>query len=153
MQDNLGEMDKKIVIVDIDGTLADVQHRLHFIKGSGKKNWKQFFRHMDKDTPVDIVVRWVNNLAPEYDAILITGRPEDYRDVTEDWLKRHGVRYSKLLMRRAGDHRPDTIVKQELLDRVGRDKVAFVIDDRPPVCDMYRGCGVRVFQVSSGESY
>ncbi len=142
-----------IVIVDIDGTLADVQHRLHFIKGPGKRNWKQFFSRMSQDSPVEIVVRWVNNLAPEYMAILITGRPEDYRADTEAWLKQHGVRYSKLLMRRAGDHRPDTIVKKELLDHVGRDRVAFVIDDRPPVCDMYRECGVRVFQVSSGESY
>ncbi len=145
--------DKPFVIVDIDGTLADVQHRLHHIKGPGKKNWNKFFREMPHDKPVEIVVRWVNNLAPEYSAILITGRPEEYRAQTEDWLKKQGVKYSKLYMRRSGDHRPDTIVKQELLDRVGRDKVAFVIDDRPPVCDMYRGCGMRVFQVSSGESY
>ena len=144
---------KNVVIVDIDGTLADVQHRLHFIKGPGKKDWKQFFRSAPKDSPIDIVVRWVNNLAPEYEAILITGRPDDYRRDTEAWLQQHGIGYSKLYMRRAGDHRPDTVVKQELLDRVGRDRVAFVIDDRPPVCDMYRDCGMRVFQVSSGESY
>ena len=145
--------DKNIVIVDIDGTLADVQHRLHFIKGPGKKDWKQFFRSAPKDAPIEIVVRWVNNLSPEYEAILITGRPGDYRSDTEAWLRQHGIRYSKLYMRRAGDHRPDTVVKQELLDEVGRERVAFVIDDRPPVCDMYRECGMRVFQVSSGESY
>jgi uncharacterized HAD superfamily protein len=147
------ETRRDIVIVDIDGTLADVQHRLHYINRSGKKDWKQFFRNAHKDDPIDIVVRWVNNLGPEYTAILITGRPDDYRKDTEAWLKQHGIRYSKLHMRRAGDHRPDTIVKQELLDRVGRDRVAFVIDDRPQVCDMYRECGMRVFQVSSGETY
>jgi phosphoglycolate phosphatase-like HAD superfamily hydrolase len=144
---------RDVVIVDIDGTLADVQHRLHHIKGSGKKNWKQFFRSAPQDEPIDIIFRWVNNLAPDYTAILITGRPDEYRKDTEAWLAKHGVRYSKLYMRRAGDHRPDTVVKQELLDKVGRERVAFVIDDRPQVCDMYRGCGMRVFQVSSGESY
>jgi uncharacterized HAD superfamily protein len=146
-------MNQNIVIVDIDGTLADVQHRLHFINGHGQKNWKQFFRRMEDDTPIDIVVRWVNNLAPEYAAVIITGRPQDYRDCTERWLESHSVRYSLLLMRNAGDFRPDTIVKRELLESVGRELVAFAIDDRQSVCDMYRDCGVRVFQVSSGESY
>ena len=146
-------MQPKIVIVDIDGTLADVQHRLHYIKGPDKKNWKQFFRHMRLDTPVDIVVRWVNNLRPEYTPILITGRPEEYRAETEAWLKAHNVHYTKLLMRRSGDHRPDTVAKRELLDRIGRENVAFVIDDRPSVCEMYKKCGLRVFQVSTGESY
>ena len=146
-------MTQNIVIVDIDGTLADVQHRLHFIQGPGKKRWKQFFRDMDGDAPVEIVVRWVNNLSPEYKAILITGRPEEYRHPTEAWLARHGVRHSKLLMRRSGDRRPDTVVKRELLDQVGRERVAFAIEDKPAVCEMYRECGLRVFQVSCGESY
>ncbi len=144
---------KDTVIVDIDGTLANVQHRLHHLKGPGKKNWKKFFREMSADEPVEIVVKWVNALTPEYRTILITGRPEEYRRETEAWLERHGIQYDKLFMRRDGDHRPDTVVKQELLDRVGRERVAFVIEDRPPVCDMYRRCGMRVFQVSSGESY
>ncbi len=144
---------KDTVIVDIDGTLANVQHRLHHLKGPGKKNWKKFFREMSADEPVEVVVKWVNALTPEYRTILITGRPEEYRRETEAWLERHGIQYDKLFMRRDGDHRPDTVVKQELLDRVGRERVAFVIEDRPPVCDMYRRCGVRVFQVSSGESY
>src|SRR3569832_1684161 len=107
---------KSIVIVDIDGTLADVQHRLHHIKGPGKKNWSQFFRNAHKDELIAIVVRWVNNLSPEFKAILITGRPDDYRKDTEAWLKQHKIRYSKLYMRRSGDNRPDTIVKKELLD-------------------------------------
>jgi len=144
---------KDIVIVDIDGTLSDVQHRLHFLKGPGKKDWKRFFEHAPSDPLVEIVVRWVKNLAPEYTAILITGRPEDYRRDTEQWLQQHGIGYSRLLMRHAGDRRPDTVVKRELLEQVGRARVAFVIDDRAAVCDMYRECGMRVFQVSSGESY
>jgi hypothetical protein len=144
---------KDIVIVDIDGTLADVQHRLHHLKGPGKTNWGKFFRDAHKDEPVEIVARWVNNLAPEYTAILITGRPEECRKDTEAWLAKHGIRYRKLHMRSTGDHRPDTIVKKELLEKVGPGRVAFVIDDRPPVCDMYRECGMRVFQVSSGETY
>jgi len=149
----MSEPGKHIVIVDIDGTLADVQHRLRYLKGPGKKNWVKFFRSAPEDQPVDIVKRWVNNLAPDYTTILITGRPDEYRKDTEAWLAQHAIRYKKLYMRRSGDNRPDTIVKRELLDQVGRERVAFVIDDRPSVCDMYRECGLRVFQVSSGDTY
>lgn len=145
--------DTKIVLVDIDGTLADVSHRLHHIQGPGRKDWKSFFKKMKDDPPVDIVVRWVRNLAPEYDVVVVSGRPDDYREETELWLESHGIRYSQLLMRRAGDRRPDYVVKQELLSELDPARIAFVIDDRPTVCDMWRGCGLRVFQVSAGEAY
>src|SRR6476660_5899306 len=95
---------KHIVIVDIDGTLADVQHRLRYLKGPGKKNWVKFFRSAPEDQPVDIVKRWVNNLAPDYTTILITGRPDEYREDTEAWLAQHAIQYKKLYMRRLGDN-------------------------------------------------
>lgn len=136
----------------MDGTLADVSHRLHHLKGK-KKDWKSFFRGMDQDPPSPVVLEWVKNLAPEYEVIIVTGRPEQYRSNTEAWLRRHDVRYIDLLMRRDGDHRPDHVVKKELLDRLPKEQVAFVIDDRPTVCDMWRGCGLRVIQVAVGEEY
>jgi len=47
----MSETAKDVVIVDIDGTLADVQHRIHHIKGPGKKNWIKFFRGAPDDQP------------------------------------------------------------------------------------------------------
>lgn len=144
--------ERDLVLVDMDGTLADVSHRLHLLEGK-KKNWKQFFKLMDEDPPSEVVLQWVKNLSPEYKVIIVTGRPEEYRPNTEEWLRRHDVRYTDILMRRNGDHRPDYVVKKELLDEVPKDRVAFVIDDRHSVCDMWRGCGLRVFQVAVGQEY
>lgn len=143
---------RDVVLVDMDGTLADVSHRLHHIRGT-RKNWKQFFRLMDADPPSGVVLRWVQNLAPEYRVIIVTGRPDSYRRQTVDWLRRHHVQYDKILMRSSGDHRPDYVVKRELLNSVGKNRVAFVIDDRPTVCDMWRDCGLRTIQVAIGEEY
>lgn len=143
---------RKVVIVDMDGTLADVSHRLHHLHGP-KKSWKRFFAGMDEDPPSQIVVNWVKNLSPEYEVVIVTGRPENYRANTEEWLKRHDIQYSDIIMRRSGDRRPDYVVKKELLDKVGKDRIAFVIDDRPSVCEMWRNCGLRVFQVAVGEEY
>ncbi len=144
--------ERKLVLVDMDGTLADVSHRLHHIRG-GKKNWKAFFRGMDDDPPSTIVLEWVRNLEPEYDVVIVTGRPEQYRGNTEAWLRKHGVKYAELLMRRDGDHRPDYTVKRELLSRLPKERVAFVIDDRPSVCEMWRSCGLKVYQVAVGDEY
>src|SRR3569832_126953 len=106
---------RNLVIVDMDGTLADVSHRLHFLKGH-KKNWKQFFAGMDDNPPSTVIVDWVKNLAPDYDVVIVTGRPEKFRRNTESWLRKHNIPFSRILMRRSGDHRPDYVVKKALLD-------------------------------------
>jgi hypothetical protein len=135
---------RKIVIVDMDGTLADVSHRLPHLYGP-KKNWEKFFALMDADPPSTVIVDWVKNLSPDYEVVIVTGRPERFN--------KHNVPYSRILMRRSGDHRPDYVVKKELLNQVGQDRVAFVIDDRPTVCDMWRSCGLRVFPITYGPEY
>lgn len=140
-----------IVIVDMDGTLADVSHRLHFIKGPGRKNWPAFFEHMDQDPPNAAIVHAVNNYATNHEIVIVTGRPAKYRRNTVDWLHRYSVPFSRLYMRPGGDHRPDHVVKKEIFTSLGADRfrVMLVIDDRPAVCDMWRACGLEVQQVES----
>jgi phosphoglycolate phosphatase-like HAD superfamily hydrolase len=142
--------ERDLVLVDMDGTLADVSHRLHWIRGGHKKNWKKFFQAMDKDAPNPVILEWVQNLVPEYSIAIVSGRPEDYRQATIDWLRRYRVPFSELHMRRAGDRRPDHIVKRELLDEIGEERVAFVIDDRNSVCDMWRSSGLTCYQIAEG---
>ena len=139
-----------MVIVDMDGTLADVAHRLHHIRGSRKKNWKRFFEAMDADPPSPVVAEWVRNLSPDYEVVIVSGRPEEYGGRTIAWLRRNHIPFSHLRMRRDGDHRPDHIVKEEILGTLPKAAIAFVIDDRNSVCDMWRRNGLRCFQVAKG---
>ena len=44
-------MKTEFVIVDIDGTVADLRHRLHFIQGE-KKDWDAFYSHAGEDSPI-----------------------------------------------------------------------------------------------------
>ena len=44
-------MSKPAIIVDLDGTVADLSHRLHHINGK-HRNWDAFFAGVDKDTPI-----------------------------------------------------------------------------------------------------
>ncbi len=139
----------------MDGTLADVRHRLHHIKGSGRKNWHRFFEGMDEDKPNPEILQMVRQYAQDHEIVIVTGRPDSYRRRTIQWLKRYQVPFSRLFMRPQGDHRPDYIVKKEIFDALGpdRDRVLLVIDDRPSVCDMWRDCGLKVYQVETAESY
>ena len=142
---------KPIAIVDIDGTIADVRHRLHHIQGPGRKNWKAFFEAMDHDTPIPDMIRQVHELESDHEIIVVTGRPEHYRRRTENWLKENGIRYARLFMRPDGDHRPDYTVKAEVLREYPKGRIALAIDDRGPVCDMWEKNGIRCIRVDSGE--
>ena len=65
---------RQVVLVDMDGTLADSRHREHFVQGK-RKNWKAFFDAMDADEPNSAIAEWVRELAKSYDIVIVTGRP------------------------------------------------------------------------------
>jgi beta-phosphoglucomutase-like phosphatase (HAD superfamily) len=142
---------KPIVVVDMDGTLADVRHRLHYINGPGKKDWKRFFEGQVKDKPFAAIAERVRALAADHEIVIVTGRPDKYRGGTEAWLRKFRIPFSRIYMRPVGDHRPDYIVKAEILDQIGPDRIALAFEDRPPVCEAYRQAGVRVVAVNHGE--
>jgi uncharacterized HAD superfamily protein len=139
------------VIVDIDGTIADVRHRLHHIKGPGKKDWKAFFEAMDRDTPITDRMAKVRELGTKHRIVIVTGRPEHYRTRTEAWLRKHGVTYEKLYMRNSGDHRPDYEAKSAVLEEIDPKQIVLAMDDRPPVCEMWERHGIRCELVESDE--
>jgi uncharacterized HAD superfamily protein len=139
----------KTVIVDIDGTLADVRHRLHHIEVSGKKNWQGFFEAADRDRPIRRILDQVREMANDHAIVIVTGRPEKYRPPTEKWLKKHNVPYEKLYMRRNGDHRPDYEAKSAVLDEIPPANIVLAIDDRPPVCEMWERNGIKCMLVRS----
>lgn len=139
------------VIFDLDGTLTDVSHRLHLIRG-GCRDWAGFFDACKDDPPHDYVVGLARSLFYEgldrdQEIIICSGRPDSHREATKAWLREHGVRYTKLMMRQAGDHRPDVVVKKEMLDqlRARGYHIRFAVDDRPSVVRMWRENGVPCF--------
>src|SRR5580693_706300 len=127
----------KIVIFDIDGTLADLRHRLHYVKNGGR-NWDEFFASVGEDRPIWPMIELFHALASEYRIIIVSGRNETIREATEKWLWEHNITaYAGLYMRPKGDHRQDYIVKKEILAIIRKDfphaEISFVVDDRPSV--------------------
>jgi len=143
-----------IYIFDIDGTLADLTHRLHFIQQK-PVDWDAFFKACPGDAPIQDVIDVAITLDINNIIIFSTGRSEAVCEETRYWLGKHGLPWGKLYMRTEGDHREDSIVKSELLDRILRDydnyHIAGVFEDRQQVVDMYRARGLRVYQVAKGD--
>lgn len=143
----------KVVVFDIDGTLANIEHRRHWVANK-PKNWKAFNAGMDRDT-VHEDIKWMNvNFASQgHKIILCSGRGEEHRTITTEWLNRNGIFYDDLYMRSAKDHRQDYIVKVELLARIREEhgEPFLWFDDRTQVVDAIRAQGVRVLQVAPGD--
>lgn len=145
---------RKDVICDIDGTLADISHRKQFIADPANKDWNNFFRHLDQDLPrLDIIER-VKLLAKDFNIVLVSGRPDDYRLKTLKWLTINHIPFETLIMRRKGDHRPDDIVKEEILHTyLEIDQIERVIDDRPRVIRMWDKFELKIEDVGTGEEF
>jgi len=139
-------------IFDIDGTIANAEHRVHHLKGP-KKNWEEFLSLAHKDKPIQDTIDMMNHLHDDYIICLITGRSEETRRSTEDWLVRHGCYCDHLWMRPKGDMREDAIVKKEIYEQNAKSfyKCRGVFEDRDRVVKMWRDLGLICYQVCEGD--
>lgn len=146
----------KTIIFDIDGTIANCEHRQPFVRVK-PRNWNAFNEGMLLDSVHEDIVWLLKTLHEAGNRIVIaTGRTSDYRDKTVKWLheiaKLEGF-YEKLYMREFGDYRDDGIVKVEMLDQMRIDgfNPIMVFDDRTRVVKAWRAAGLRCFQVQEGD--
>jgi predicted secreted acid phosphatase len=144
-------MDEEIVIFDIDGTLADVSGRVHHLNKK-PKDWDAFFQGISQDKAIHSMVRLCNILYKAGIKILLcSGRSEQYRPETVEWLARQGVKYHELFLRCDKDKRSDAVVKREMLAGLERSKILFVVEDRKGVVEMWRSEGLVCLQCAPGE--
>lgn len=141
-------MTKKIIIVDLDGTLCNADHRKHLVEN---KNWNAFYENLVKDLPNN----WCLNILDRFklsEIIFVSGRPEQYRKITREWLVKFGYASPLLFMRKDGDFRKDAIIKEEIYrEHIEPDyEVMFCIDDRKQVVDMWRSIGLTCLQCAEG---
>lgn len=85
----------------------------------------------------------------------LSGRDEEFRDVTQDWWRDNGMEFDAFFMRPKGDRRMDALVKYDLFkDQVEPNySVLGAFDDRPQVIRMWETIGVPVFNVGTGEEF
>jgi hypothetical protein len=146
-----------IVICDIDGTIANCEHRKHYVT-ERPKNHEAFYAGVKEDKPIWSIISLVHTLlayeGSKTELVFVTGRPERCRADTVEWLRQAHLYPSDytLLMRKDKDYRQDYIVKQEILDtHIDKARVWLVLDDRKQVVDMWRRNGLTCLQVADGD--
>lgn len=164
------------IVCDIDGTLADISHRLRHVKHPSdcglcalsptsecgfKKDWNSFFDAVYEDAVRwDVVEKLLNALKEGDSFVLVSGRPERCRKDTERWLidkiytdPRWGGNdmHATLIMRQNHDKRLDSEVKKDIYEKYLKHYgVSLVIDDRPRVIEVWKALGLNVLDVGNG---
>ena len=149
------------VIFDIDGTLSDPTHRLHYLTGP-KKSLHQFLSRMEDDPVIPHIAEILRSVLKKNDCIVLflTARDKSYRTITLRWLwdKFPELQTSSygLLMRKQNDIRSDVVVKEEwlvkIIDTMGYDvRVAF--EDRDSVIEMYKKYDIFTIKVGDVEDF
>ena len=139
------------IVSDLDGTLCQIDHRLHHVK-NGNKNWKAFFDGI----PDDSVNWWCADILEKlpYPIVYCSGRPDNHRKPTEEWLwEKNDLPRGQLFMRNRTDSRKDDLVKEIIyeFEIKTRYQVYFVIDDRASVVSMWRKHGLVCLACAEGD--
>lgn len=139
------------IIVDLDGTLADITKRQEHLQA--KKDWKRFFEGIPNDKINSWCQKIIEKFRTDHKILIVTGRPRDYETTTIAWLDKFGVKYDEIFFRKAGDFRSDDIVKREIYHGhiIKRYNVVFVVDDRQRVVNMWREEGLVCLQCDRGD--
>ena len=139
---------QKAVIVDMDGTLADVRGIRHHV-ALGNRDFHRFHTESVNVPPNDEVVQQVKDFHESGHAIVVvTARKARYRPHTAFWLADHGVPSDHMVMRGDDDQRPDDEVKTDILKQVSsRYNVVHAIDDNPSVLKVWKNAGIPVTEV------
>lgn len=137
------------VIVDIDGVLANGEHRQHLVRA---KRWREFFDAAHGDLPIAETAVLLRLLDKDLVVVLLTGRPMRTQEATMAWLAEHGYRWDLLVMKEDGDLRKTHHAKREVvacLRQAGLMPV-LALDDEPGNVAMYREEHVPCLYIHSG---
>ena len=144
-------MSASVIVVDLDGTLCNVDHRRPLV--TGKHRDYDAFHAKLSDDPVN---EWCKRLilamhGTGYDVALVSARPKKYEFATRQWLTKNEVPFTMLyLLREDGSDTPDQEIKTAWARDFGLENILFWVDDRKKVVDAIRSLGVTVLQCVEG---
>ena len=149
------------IIFDIDGTLFNVEHRVHFVK-EPEYDQEKFEAEIKNDSQIPEMVDLLLILAEKkYNRIIFcTGRREKTRkdtqlqinSLTNDLLVKRPCLKFPIYMRKNNDLRPDSEVQSDLYRQMIKDgfNPKLVFEDRESVVKMWREKGLRCLQCAPG---
>lgn len=143
---------RKAVVFDLDGTLANIDHRLHHVQNK-PKNYKAFYASIKEDKPIPWTIELLRTLSKTYSIVILTGRSEITYADTVEWFNTHVGFVPDLFMRKDEDHRPDTITKLDMYRKLVEPTfdVLFIVEDRDRMVQLWRSLGISCLQCDGGD--
>ena len=148
----------RAIIVDMDGTLANVSSiRHHLIPTDPKyKGYKDFnaFHEESVNCPAHdwVVEDFKYAQASGFKVIVVTARQEKYRPHTSWWLSEQNLVPDEHYHRANGDFRKDVEIKREILERIRkRYDVVHAYDDNPAIIELWKSEGIETTIVPGWE--
>jgi len=139
------------VIIDIDDTLSLAGKRFQLAKKpNGKIDWDiaHNISLVKDDKPnlpmIDLAKRYKKE---GFKIVILTGRPESIRDVTEEWLKKYGIEYDALYMRLEKENYIKAPIFKKKIYQLHLDDVFCAYDDDEEVIQMWNSLGITAFKV------
>lgn len=145
-------MMRQSILIDIDHTLSDAFWRDDMYHDP-LVDFDDYFAAAKDDSTLCDTVRLMNTLARDFNFIVLTARPEKWRQLTMQWLIEHGVMAEEVLMRPDDCFDPSPKVKVDLaMKRFGdekgmREHIALVVDDREDVVAAFAALGITSMQI------
>ena len=130
-------------IFDVDGTLANVDPYLHYVRGSNR-DYEAFHEASIDALPNIEVVEMLNHaFFDQMHIIIVTSRKEVWRGLTSYWLAKNDIGHHALYMRSDDDNRPDYEVKKDILLKIKKHwNVIHAVDDNPNVIKLWEDHGI-----------
>jgi hypothetical protein len=151
---------EKVVLIDLEGTITDHSHRLHYYY---KKDYESYnsFLHLDpvNSAFVEYLLSDIEQIKPDK-IILATAKSIDLRSDTMNWLHSNYATstetfydlFDEFIFREHLDSRSSVLVKRDFVKGLIDDKdynIVAAYDDRRDICEMYEEFGIKSVLVSN----
>lgn len=150
------------VVFDLDGTLSDDSWRSHLVEATIdaegnplRRDWDKYHSESKHDMPIDaMVATYKAYMEHGFGIIILTGRPNKFRQQTIEWLREHRIYYHMLLMRPDNDYTPSGKLKVRMLRDFGLTpkRVMLVFDNDERVVNELYDMGYTALLVKKGNA-
>lgn len=135
---------KNCIIFDIDGTLT-----LPVDKNDPSSRGYFDWARVGEDKPNKAIIYVYNKITPGNVRIIVSGRKEQARQDTVNWLKSNGIEFDFLYLRADDDNRPGKDYKLDIFNaHIKGDYFPLLsVDDDPVTSKMWSSQGIPTLQV------
>lgn len=135
---------KPLIVFDIDGVLANIEHRAVYLEGD-KPDWVKFYSSAEiaKDVPVPSIISVYKHFLVSARVEVWTGRCISTALITRKWLQKHAGLPADTKFRPKDSRLSNLDLKRSFLT-ASKQKPSLVFDAQPRTSEFWHKRGIQV---------